>query len=90
MNLKNLFFAIALSIASAASWAGPVNINKADAVTLAAEIKGVGDKRAQAIVQYREEHGDFKSVDELANIKGIGEKIVDKNRENLIVSEEKK
>jgi competence protein ComEA len=88
MNIKKIIFAIALSIASAASWAGPVDINTADATTLAAEIKGVGDKRAQAIVQYREDHGKFKSVDDLANVKGIGNKTVDANRSNLTVSNE--
>lgn len=66
-------------------WAAPVNINTADAATLAAGIKGVGDKKAQAIIQYRKDHGPFKSVDELANVPGIGEKMVENNRSNITV-----
>lgn len=49
----------------------PVNINSADAVQLAT-LKGIGPKKAEAIVQYRKTHGQFKSVDALASVKGIG------------------
>src|SRR5579862_9297410 len=52
-----------------------VNINTADAETLALELKGIGQKRAEAIIAYREQHGPFKSIDDLSNIKGIGKKI---------------
>jgi competence protein ComEA len=61
-------------------WAGPVNINTADAETLARELKGVGLKRAQAIIEYRQKHGPFKTVDELALVKGIGPAAIAKNR----------
>jgi competence protein ComEA len=61
--------------------AGPVNINSADATTLSRELKGIGMKRAQAIVEYRTKHGPFKSPDELALVKGIGPAAVAKNRE---------
>ncbi|MEO6103870.1 MAG: ComEA family DNA-binding protein, partial [Pseudoxanthomonas sp.] len=61
--------------------AGPVNINSADADTLSRELKGVGMKRAQAIVDYRTKHGPFKSADELALVKGIGPAALAKNRE---------
>jgi competence protein ComEA len=63
--------------------AGPVNINSADAVTLARELKGVGLKRAQAIVDYRTKHGPFKSADELVLVKGLGRKAIDKNRSDI-------
>jgi competence protein ComEA len=62
-----------------------VNINTADAATLAEAIKGVGIKRAEAIVAYRSEHGPFKSVDELTSVQGIGEKILEESRERLTV-----
>lgn len=65
------------------AWAGPVDINAADAATLARELKGVGPSRAEAIVAYRKQHGPFKSVDELALVKGIGQKVIDDNRANL-------
>jgi competence protein ComEA len=60
--------------------AGPVNINSADAATIARELKGVGLKRAQAIVDYRTKNGPFKSADELALVKGIGRSAIDNNR----------
>jgi competence protein ComEA len=63
--------------------AGPVNINTADATTLSRELQGIGMKRAQAIVEYRQKHGPFKSVDELALVKGIGPAAIAKNREQI-------
>src|SRR5262245_51019082 len=52
-------------------WADAVNINTADARTIAKELKGIGVARAQAIVAYRNEHGPFKTADDLARVKGI-------------------
>ena len=62
-----------------------VNINTADAETLVAELKGIGLKRAKAILAYRDEHGPFKSIDDLIKIKGISKRIVDQNRDKIIV-----
>jgi len=64
-----------------------ININTADKDALMEAIKGVGEKRAEAIIAYREKNGPFMSVDELAEITGIGQSIVDKNRDNLTTSE---
>ena len=61
-----------------------ININTATASELM-QLDGIGEVRAQAIVQYREEHGSFKSLDELVNVKGIGEKTLEKNREKITV-----
>jgi competence protein ComEA len=72
----------ALSLSTVAS-GGPVNINSADATTLSSELKGVGPAKAAAIVEYRQKHGPFRSVDELALVKGIGQKFIDKNRADL-------
>lgn len=63
--------------------AGPVNINAADADTLARELKGIGPARANAIVLYRQQHGQFRSVDELALVKGIGKSVIERNRADL-------
>jgi len=41
------------------------------------KIKGIGEKKAERIIQYRKEHGKFNSIDELKNVKGIGNKIVE-------------
>jgi competence protein ComEA len=57
-----------------------VNINKADAATIATGLKGVGNARAMEIVRYREAYGPFKSVDELTDVKGIGKSTLDENR----------
>lgn len=63
-----------------------VNLNTADAETLQRELAGIGATKAQAIVAYREEHGDFASVDELLEVKGIGEATLEKNRDKLSVN----
>jgi competence protein ComEA len=64
-------------------WAESVNINTADARTIAKELKGIGVARAQAIVAYRNEHGPFKSPDDLGLVKGIAQKVIDQNRANI-------
>ncbi|WAC44777.1 helix-hairpin-helix domain-containing protein [Pseudomonas sp. SL4(2022)] len=63
-----------------------VNLNTADAVTLQRELIGIGEVKAQAIVAYRDEHGDFASVDELLEVKGIGEATLEKNRDKLSIN----
>ena len=61
----------------------PVDINSAGPQALAEAIDGVGLKRAQAIIVYREQNGPFDSVDQLVNVQGIGPKIVENSRGNL-------
>ena len=63
-----------------------VNINEADAAALAENLNGIGMVKAQEIVKYRDTHGKFESIEELSNIKGIGEKTVEKNRDNMSLS----
>jgi competence protein ComEA len=63
--------------------AGPVDINTADAKTIAKELDGIGMSRAQAIVEYREKHGAFKSIDDLKKVKGVGAKTLEQNRANI-------
>lgn len=63
-----------------------VNLNTADAATLQRELAGIGAAKAQAIVAYREQHGNFASVDELLEVKGIGEATLEKNRDKLSVN----
>ncbi len=65
--------------------ADQININTADAQTLTT-VKGIGEKKAQSIVDYREKNGSFKNVEELINIKGIGEKSLEKLKKHLKVS----
>ena len=63
--------------------ATPVNINTADAQTLADSLDGIGVAKAQAIVEQREAHGPYKSVDELAQVKGISAALIERNRDAL-------
>jgi competence protein ComEA len=62
-----------------------VNINSAKAGVLAETMTGIGLKRAEDIVTFREDNGPFKSVDDLVLVKGIGASTVDKNRERIKV-----
>ena len=83
---KHLVSAFVLGVSSvvfAADPAGPVDINTASAEVLAEAIHGVGLKRARAIVLHREEHGAFESVDQLAQVQGIGTKTIERNRDRL-------
>lgn len=59
-----------------------ININTADAQELT-KLKGIGEKKAEAIVAWRKENGDFKTVDDLLEVKGIGEATLEANRENI-------
>jgi competence protein ComEA len=85
MNLRNLVAALAITLIGVAYAGEPVDINTADAKALATAIKGVGDKRAAAIVQYREEHGPFETIEDLAKVPGISAEMVKENQENLTV-----
>lgn len=62
-----------------------VNINTASPSQLAAVLKGVGLKKAQAIIDYRKKYGPFKSIDELTAVKGIGAKTLEKNRAKISI-----
>ena len=77
----------ALAFASFGAFAGPVNINTADAATLATELTGVGPALAQAIVKDRAEHGKFDTPDGFDAGQGIGQKIVEQNRANILVTD---
>ncbi len=64
------------------------NINEDDATTLAALLTGIGETRALAIVAHREQHGPFSSVDDLAEVAGIGPATVAANRDRMVVHAE--
>lgn len=78
--------ALALVIGLPAFAATPVNVNKADATTIAKALDGIGQAKAVAIVAYRDEHGPFKSAAELTQVKGIGQSIVDRNHDAILLS----
>lgn len=78
-------------LAFALAWpvfaATPVNVNKADAATLASSLDGIGPTKAAAIVAYREEHGPFKSADDLTHVKGIGPATLERNRSAILLGD---
>ncbi len=84
---RTLFFAAILLAMPAITLASSVNINHADAEMISTTLKGIGDKKAQAIIDYRNEHGAFRSVDELLNVPGIGEKTLQRLRPQLSLGE---
>lgn len=63
--------------------AGPVDINTADAETIARELNGVGESRARAIVEFREKNGRFATPDDMLKVSGIGPQVLKLNRENI-------
>ncbi len=66
------------------AWAAErVNINVASAQEIAEALNGVGLSKAEMIVEYREANGPFQHIDELVNVKGIGLRTVDKNRDAI-------
>jgi len=83
-----LLVALAMVFAfSAPTWAtdaGKVNINKATAAELS-QLKGIGMKYAERIVEFRDKNGPFKQVEDLLNIQGIGPKILEKNKDLITV-----
>ncbi|MBK8958011.1 MAG: helix-hairpin-helix domain-containing protein [Proteobacteria bacterium] len=88
-TLRSLIMIFMLALSCALSAAEPVNLNSASAEALAAGMVGIGPAKAQAIVDYREAHGPFKTVDDLLQIKGIGAATLDKNRERVTAASAK-
>jgi len=84
--LRTLLLSLLLSATLAfPALAEPLDLNAASAAELAAALSGIGPKKAEAIVVYREQNGDFQSVDEITEVSGIGPKLLESNRDNLMV-----
>ena len=82
---RTLIQALVASLVPAVAWAGPVNVNTADANTIARELDGIGPAKAQAIVDYRQKNGPFKTPEDLLKVEGIGDKVLDQNKGNIRV-----
>lgn len=85
---KILSLIIPFVLFSGSAIAAPVNINEADASEISVALKGIGLKKAQAIVDFREKHGEFAAAEDLALVKGIGEKTVSKLKEDILLKSE--
>ncbi len=62
-----------------------VNVNSADADTLASVLKGVGAEKARAIVAHREANGPFRSAEDLLQVQGIGRATLEANLDRIVV-----
>lgn len=80
--LRLAVFTLTVLLAPLSAWSEPdnVDINSASAEQLAAVLVGVGESKARAIVAYREQHGAFARVEDLVQVKGIGEALISRNR----------
>lgn len=83
---KKFVCVLLVSLAPILVLAGPVNINTADAETLAMELTGVGPALAAAIVADREANGEFPSAEALARVRGIGNHVLEANEGNILIS----
>jgi len=87
---KMVFLCIALAMLmtfSVPSWsadAGKINLNKATATELT-QLKGIGMKYAEKIVEFREKNGPFKQVEDLLKVQGIGPKTLEKNKDRITI-----
>lgn len=79
-----LVMVMAFSVPSWATDQGKINLNKATATELT-QLKGIGMKYAERIVEFREKNGPFKNVEDLLNVQGIGQKTLDKNKDRITV-----
>lgn len=82
-TLRRALQLLIATLLPAAVWAGPVDINSADAATIAKELQGIGLSKAQDIVAYRDKNGAFKNAEDLRKIKGIGARTLERNRANI-------
>lgn len=82
--LATLVTGLMLSFGAAAN--PVIDINSADAATLARVLNGVGPAKAEAIIAHREAHGPFQHVDELVRVKGIGPATIEQNRAVMSVA----
>ncbi|MDE2307050.1 MAG: helix-hairpin-helix domain-containing protein [Xanthomonadaceae bacterium] len=87
-KLAALVSALILGMPGWSFAATPVNINTADAATIARSLDGVGPSRAQAIVAWRDAHGPFKKVADLARIKGLGKGTLERNRAAILLADD--
>jgi competence protein ComEA len=86
LGMRYLAAAMLMAVLSGPVMAGTVDINKADAALIAKELQGIGPAKAKAIVDYRTKNGPFKSVDELKNIAGVGDKLLAKIRSSIVLN----
>jgi competence protein ComEA len=86
MMNKLLMLLIAL-VSPVVVFAGPVNVNTADAESISQELVGIGLAKAEAIVEYRTQNGAFETPEELLKVKGVGPRILAANTGNIMTED---
>lgn len=81
--MKTTSLALMALIFSTSALASPVNINKASAQEIARALSGIGPKKAQAIVAYRDRNGRFSKGADIVSVKGIGASTFQRNRQDI-------
>jgi competence protein ComEA len=84
-KFSKIMIALVFGLISGLATADPVNVNTANAAEIAKTLNGIGMSKAGAIIKDRETNGPFKSVDDLARVKGIGAATVSKNKDLIVV-----
>jgi len=87
MKRYSALSALLLGLPALACGAGLININTASERELADGLDGIGPARAQSIVRWRDIHGPYASVEDLAEVPGISDKFVEANRPLLTVGD---
>lgn len=87
--MRKILMGLMVGLFSLSVWAAPVNVNTASAEEISKALSGVGLTKAQAIVDYREANGAFKDVADLAKVKGIGEKTIEKNKMDILLEDKR-
>ncbi len=86
MTISKRLLVLVIACTPLFAFAGPVDINSADAETISTELKGIGLSKAKAIVEYRSKHGPFKSPEDLTLVKGIGDATVERIKADVRVA----
>jgi competence protein ComEA len=77
-------FFLLLSVPVLAGVSDAVNVNTADVEALST-LKGIGPSRAEAIIEYRNANGPFRSLHELMQVRGIGERTIEENMDRIVL-----
>ena len=85
MKTIHLIAVLATFLFSSFVTAAPVNINTADASEISQALTGVGPSKAEAIVQYRNQNGEFKNASDVVQVKGIGKATYEKNKADILI-----
>lgn len=85
--MTKLMITLVLMLCSFCAISSPVNINTADAKAISESLLGIGQKKAEAIVKYRTDKGPFKTIQDLVNVDGIGEKTLEKIKADILLGD---